>query len=131
MTVADMVPANASAGLQAGPPSRARSRLSDFLRSSPLARWGLALTLLLLAAALFAPWIAPHPPDAQDLPARLLAPGWHRSRVEDRGLREWDRSSNPTIVASTALRRSKICALRWAILGSMPASHASKQGMVH
>ena len=77
MTVADMVPANASAGLQAGPPSRARSRLSDFLRSSPLARWGLALTLLLLAAALFAPWIAPHPPDAQDLPARLLAPGWH------------------------------------------------------
>jgi peptide/nickel transport system permease protein len=35
------------------------------------------MTALLFAAALFAPWIAPHGPYTQDLPARLLAPDWH------------------------------------------------------
>ncbi len=59
------------------PPRQASSALGDFLRRNPLGRWGLAMTLLLVAAAIFAPWIAPHGPTAQDLPARLLAPSWH------------------------------------------------------
>jgi peptide/nickel transport system permease protein len=59
------------------PPRLHSSALGDFLRRNPLGRWGLAMTLLLLAAAIFAPWIAPHGPTAQDLPARLLAPSWH------------------------------------------------------
>jgi peptide/nickel transport system permease protein len=46
-----------------------------FLRSSPLGRWGLAVSLLLFLAALTAPWLAPHNPAAQDLPMRLLPPG--------------------------------------------------------
>jgi peptide/nickel transport system permease protein len=46
-----------------------------FLRSSPLGRWGLAVSLLLFVAALTAPWLAPHNPAAQDLPMRLLPPG--------------------------------------------------------
>jgi peptide/nickel transport system permease protein len=57
-------------------PRAGRSRLADFLRRSPLGRWGLSMSILLLAAALFAPWIAPHPPSAQDLPARLNSPSW-------------------------------------------------------
>jgi peptide/nickel transport system permease protein len=57
-------------------PRAGRSRLADFLRRSPLGRWGLAMSVLLLAAALFAPWISPHPPSAQDLPARLNSPSW-------------------------------------------------------
>ena len=57
-------------------PRAGRSRLADFLRRSPLGRWGLAMSVLLLAAALFAPWIAPHSPSAQDLPARLNSPTW-------------------------------------------------------
>jgi len=50
------------------------ARLLQFLRSSGLGRWGLAMTLLLAGVALFAPWLAPHDPAAQDLPQRLLSP---------------------------------------------------------
>ena len=49
-------------------------RLLQFLRSSGLGRWGLAMTLLLAGVGLFAPWLAPHDPAAQDLPQRLLSP---------------------------------------------------------
>ena len=48
--------------------------LADFLRRSVPGRWGFALTLLLVIVALFAPWMAPYDPVAQNLPARLLAP---------------------------------------------------------
>ena len=53
------------------------SPLGEFLRRSPLGRWGLAVTILLIVAALLAPWIAPQGPAAQNLPARLLGPDWH------------------------------------------------------
>ncbi len=46
----------------------------EFLRGSVLARVGLAAAVILLLAALFAPWIAPADPAAQNLPARLNAP---------------------------------------------------------
>lgn len=48
--------------------------LGQFLRQSVLARCGFAAALLLLVAALFAPWLAPQDPAAQNLPARLEAP---------------------------------------------------------
>jgi peptide/nickel transport system permease protein len=48
--------------------------LSEFLRQSVLARVGFAAALLLLLAALLAPWISPADPSAQNLPARLGAP---------------------------------------------------------
>ena len=48
--------------------------LRQFLRQSPLGRWGLALALLLVIAALAAPWLAPYDPSAQNLPARLCSP---------------------------------------------------------
>jgi peptide/nickel transport system permease protein len=47
----------------------------DFLRRSGPGRVGLGLTIMLLVLAVFAPWIAPRGPAAQDLPARLLGPG--------------------------------------------------------
>ncbi len=47
---------------------------TGFLRHSFAGRIGLALTLLLFFLAIFAPWIAPRDPIAQDLPARLLGP---------------------------------------------------------
>lgn len=46
----------------------------EFLRGSVLARVGFAAAVILLLAALFAPWIAPADPAAQNLPARLDAP---------------------------------------------------------
>jgi peptide/nickel transport system permease protein len=46
----------------------------QFWRQSILARFGLAFVVLLLAAALLAPWIAPADPAAQNLPARLESP---------------------------------------------------------
>ena len=48
--------------------------LRDFLKHSIPGRVGFALTLLLVIAALAAPWLAPYNPIAQDLPARLAAP---------------------------------------------------------
>jgi peptide/nickel transport system permease protein len=45
-----------------------------FLRSSIVARAGLGVAALLVAAALLAPWIAPADPAAQDLPSRLEPP---------------------------------------------------------
>ena len=47
---------------------------SQFVRSSALGRWGLTVTLLLVLAALFAPWLAPFDANVQDLPARLASP---------------------------------------------------------
>ena len=51
------------------------SGLREFLRQSGPGRVGLALTLFLVIIALAAPWIAPADPTAQNLPARLAAPG--------------------------------------------------------
>jgi len=48
--------------------------LRDFLRQSILARVGFAAAVLLLFAALFAPWISRYDPASQNLPARLETP---------------------------------------------------------
>jgi peptide/nickel transport system permease protein len=48
--------------------------LSEFLRQSVLARVGFVAAVILLSAALLAPWIAPADPAAQNLPARLASP---------------------------------------------------------
>jgi peptide/nickel transport system permease protein len=48
--------------------------LGDFLRHSIPARFGLALTLLLIILALGAPLLAPADPTVQNLPARLASP---------------------------------------------------------
>ena len=47
---------------------------TDFLRRSGPGRIALALTILIILLAVFAPWISPRGPAAQDLPARLLGP---------------------------------------------------------
>src|SRR5580693_6811248 len=51
--------------------------IRQFLRSSALGRWGLAVTLLLILLALLAPWIAPANPSVQSLANRLLSPSAH------------------------------------------------------
>jgi len=51
-----------------------QSRLFDFLRHSLLARIGFAIVLVLILAALFAPWIGPANPSAQNLATRLQPP---------------------------------------------------------
>jgi peptide/nickel transport system permease protein len=51
--------------------------LHHFWRQSPLARWGLVITILLALSALLAPVIAPYSPIAQNLPARLTPPSPH------------------------------------------------------
>lgn len=48
--------------------------LLEFLRRSPMGRWGFVLSLLLVILALGAPWIARTSPTAQNLPARLASP---------------------------------------------------------
>src|SRR5579872_852483 len=53
------------------------SPIRQFLRTSGLGRWGLAVTLLLVLMAVFAPWLAPRNPAAQNLSERLLPPSSH------------------------------------------------------
>ena len=55
----------------------AESHLFDFLRHSFLARIGFTIVVVLIVAALFAPWIAPANPSAQNLPARLQGSSLH------------------------------------------------------
>src|ERR1700687_1353773 len=52
-------------------PSRA---VREFLGHSVLAEIGFAAAVILLLAALLAPWIPPADPAAQNLPARLASP---------------------------------------------------------
>jgi peptide/nickel transport system permease protein len=54
--------------------TNAVTRLRDFLRQSILARLGFAGVVILLLAAMLAPWIAPANPAAQNLPDRLQRP---------------------------------------------------------
>ena len=51
-----------------------QSHLFDFLRHSLLARIGFAIVLVLILAALFAPWIGHANPSAQNLATRLQPP---------------------------------------------------------
>src|ERR1700722_5955031 len=53
------------------------SPIRQFLRTSGLGRWGLAVTLFLVLVAVLAPWLAPRNPSAQSLPERLLSPNTH------------------------------------------------------
>lgn len=53
-----------------------RASAFEFLRHSTLGRVGFVLTAILVATALLAPWITPHNPDAQNLPARLAGPSF-------------------------------------------------------
>jgi peptide/nickel transport system permease protein len=56
------------------PGSSRLKTLRQFIGQSILARIGFTVAVLLLLAALFAPWIAPADPAAQNLPSRLAAP---------------------------------------------------------
>jgi peptide/nickel transport system permease protein len=46
------------------------------LLGSPAGAAGTALVVLIVAVALFAPWVAPHGPNAIDVSARLQGPSW-------------------------------------------------------
>jgi peptide/nickel transport system permease protein len=54
--------------------TKSESRLFEFLRHSVLARFGFAIAVLLIGAALAAPLIAPANPSVQNLAARLQSP---------------------------------------------------------
>ncbi|WP_293856027.1 ABC transporter permease [uncultured Alsobacter sp.] len=60
--------------------------------SNPLGLIGLAVVLLLVGTALFAPWIATHPPNDQNLAARLMAPSAaHWLGTDELGRDIWSR----------------------------------------
>jgi peptide/nickel transport system permease protein len=51
-----------------------KNPLKEFLRGSVLAQIGFSIVCILILLALFAPWIAPADPAAQNLPVRLQPP---------------------------------------------------------
>jgi peptide/nickel transport system permease protein len=55
--------------------SERREKVLLFL-SNPQGMFGLVLVLLFFASAIFAPMLAPHDPNALDIPSRLSGPSW-------------------------------------------------------
>ena len=50
--------------------------MNSFFRRNKLAFLGLLIITLLTFVALFAPWLMPYDPSAQNLPTRLAGPSW-------------------------------------------------------
>lgn len=63
----------ANAGIAPGP---TRRPLVQMIRRQPLAAIGLALLIVFVACAVFAPWLAPWDPAQLDLTGRLMGPSW-------------------------------------------------------
>lgn len=62
------------------------SAIREFVKHSPLGRWAMAVSAVLLFIALFAPLLAPYDPAAQNLPARLSGPsGSHWMGTDELG----------------------------------------------
>ncbi|MGA2812645.1 MAG: ABC transporter permease [Candidatus Acidiferrum sp.] len=74
MTALPAPPLETKHALEPSDGARRFTALRKFLRQSVLARVGFTVAVVLLLAALFAPWIAPADPATQDLPQRLYAP---------------------------------------------------------
>jgi peptide/nickel transport system permease protein len=53
---------------------RSIKEMAEMAKHQPLAALGIALLILFLICALFAPWLAPADPAALDLPSRLMGP---------------------------------------------------------
>lgn len=61
--------------------SKTRAGLKQRLRLTNLCIVALAFLLLVVIAAVLAPILAPHPPNAQNLPARLKPPFWEQGAL--------------------------------------------------
>jgi peptide/nickel transport system permease protein len=83
-------------------------RIGRFLRKQPLGSFGLFIVLAMIAAALFAPWIAPFDPEENNFDTMLLAP----SITHLLGTDEFGRDIFSRIVwgARTAMLIGFICA---------------------
>jgi peptide/nickel transport system permease protein len=57
-------------------PGATRRSLVQIIRRQPLASIGLALLIVFVACAIFAPWLAPWDPAQLDLTGRLMSPSW-------------------------------------------------------
>jgi len=74
MTSIPASPLQAERALEQRQHTQRFASLRKFLSQSILARVGFTVAIILLLAALFAPWLAPADPAAQNLPQRLNAP---------------------------------------------------------
>jgi peptide/nickel transport system permease protein len=61
---------------EASPALRRNPILGELGSWSLSLKCGAAITLVIVLAAIFAPWIAPYDPNAQDFEALLMPPGW-------------------------------------------------------
>src|SRR5262249_43113969 len=77
---ADRSPRAAELNVAAITESTSRARRNPVLREigswSLSLKFGTAIVSIIVLAAIFAPWIAPYDPDAQDFDALLMPPGW-------------------------------------------------------
>ncbi len=95
-------------------PLNALKNIILFLLKSPTSAFGLAVLLLLVIAAIFAPWLATHDPYAQDLANTLQA----RATAMSSARMSWDAIF--TVVFSGA-RASRSPSSRWSRSSSAPS----------
>lgn len=73
-----LMTARAETSLRLPVPLNALKNIIVFLLKSPTSAFGLFILLLLVIAAIFAPWLATHDPYVQDLAKTLQPPGQRR-----------------------------------------------------
>jgi peptide/nickel transport system permease protein len=90
-------------------------RFRDFVRKQPLGTAGGAVVLLYIVLAIFAPWITPYDPLANDFGAQFTPPGWPYVMGTD----EWGRDLLSRVIAGsrTALFVGFTCAIVGATAG--------------
>jgi peptide/nickel transport system permease protein len=115
--------------------SRAAAPLAARLVRNPRVVFGTLVLALLVVAALFAPWLAPMDPEAQDLLSPLVPPAWHQSEpaagetadAAEAGAVHWlgtdtlgrDVLSRLVWGARTALTVAVVASLLTALLGTL------------
>ena len=70
------LPSGTAVAPTAAAPARERSRTWRKLARNPAALAGTLILLVVVVAALGAPWVAPHDPAKQSLVRRFLPPAW-------------------------------------------------------
>ncbi|MDX6749892.1 ABC transporter permease [Geminicoccaceae bacterium 1502E] len=121
----------AAAGREAGSGARRLSFFMAVLRTHPSFALGYAIVGAVVLLAVFAPWIAPYPPEQADAMAFLQPPGWpHLMGTDATGMDIFSRIIwAPRIDLSIAILGTLLSALVGTTLGALVGYYQSVRGL--